>query len=359
MSVDRASRAPPSASTSPAPAPSRAAPPPRPTAPSPSARPQAAVAEGAGAGRAELPAAEGDDRRRQPPHRLRGGQLPQRRRVLGARHGDLHDPRRRLHPPLRLLQRADGQADLERPAGAAARRQPGEADGPAPRRRHLGRPRRPARLRGERLRRRDPLDPDAGARLQGRDPHPRLPRPGDAAGEGDPRAARRLQPQRRDGAAPLPDGPPRLPVPALGPGAADGEGDGRRRRRHQVGPDGRARRVLRGDGRDLRPPARAPRPGAHRRPVPAADREPPAGRPLLAPGRVRGAGEGRLRRSASSRSPPARWSAPATTPTRTCPRASGPRACWRDRGAGSSGRCGWTRSASASTISTTPPTSIC
>ena len=36
----------------------------------------------------------------------------------------------------------------------------------------------------ERLRRRDPLDPDAGAGLQGRDPHPRLPRPGDAAGQG-------------------------------------------------------------------------------------------------------------------------------------------------------------------------------
>ena len=127
-------------------------------------RPQAALAEGAGAGRADLPPAEGDDRRRQPAHRLRGGQLPQRRRVLGARHRDLHDPRRRLHPPLRLLQREDGRADLERPAGAAARRQPGEEDGPAPRGRHLGRPRRPARLRGERLRRRDPLDPDAGAR---------------------------------------------------------------------------------------------------------------------------------------------------------------------------------------------------
>ena len=98
---------------------------------------------------------------RQPPHRLRGGQLPQRRRVLGARHRDLHDPRRRLHPPLRLLQRADGQADLERPAGAAARRQPGEEDGPAPRGGHLGRPRRPARLRRQRLRRRDPLDPHA------------------------------------------------------------------------------------------------------------------------------------------------------------------------------------------------------
>ena len=143
------------------------------------------VAEGAGAGRADLPAAEGGDRRRGAAHRLRGGQLPQRRRVLGARHGDLHDPRRRLHPPLRLLQREDGGAELERPAGAAAGRQPGEADGAAPRRRHLGRPRRPARLRRRRLRRHDPLDPHAGARLQGRGAYAGLPRPGDAAGQGD------------------------------------------------------------------------------------------------------------------------------------------------------------------------------
>ena len=35
--------------------------------------------------------------------------------------------------PLRLLQRADGQADLERPAGAAAGGEPGQADGTAPR----------------------------------------------------------------------------------------------------------------------------------------------------------------------------------------------------------------------------------
>ena len=41
-------------------------------------------------------------------------------------------------------------ADLERPARAAAGRDPGEEDGPAPRRRHLGRPRRPARLRRRR-----------------------------------------------------------------------------------------------------------------------------------------------------------------------------------------------------------------
>ncbi len=70
-------------------------------------RAQAALAEGPGARRADLPPAEAGDRERQPAHGLRGGELPQRRRVLGARHRHVHDPRRRLHPPLRLLQRAD------------------------------------------------------------------------------------------------------------------------------------------------------------------------------------------------------------------------------------------------------------
>src|SRR6202012_3868203 len=42
-------------------------------------------------------------------------------------------------------------------------------------------------------------------------------------------------------------------------------------------------------------PARTPRPGPHRRPVPPPDREPPAGRPLLAPRRVQGPGKGGLR----------------------------------------------------------------
>ena len=195
---------------------------------------QAALAQGPGARRADLPPPEEVDRAGQPPHRLRGGELPERRRVLGARHGHLHDPRRRLHPALRLLQRADGQADLERPARAAAGREPGQADGPAPRGDHLGRPRRPARLRGRRLRRRDPLDPADGAGLQGRGADPRLPRPGDAARQGDRRAARRLQPQRRDRAAALSDGAPRLRLPALGARPAHGEGDGRRRGGHQV-----------------------------------------------------------------------------------------------------------------------------
>ena len=173
------------------------------------------LAEGAAAGRDDLSQAEEGDRGRQPPHRLRGGQLPEHRRVLGARHRDVHDPRRRLHPPLRLLQRPDGRADLERPARAAARRDPGQEDGPAPRGDHVGRPRRSARLRRLGVRRRRSLDPDDGARVHGRAADPGLPRPGDAAGEGHPRAPRRLQPQRRDGSAPLSARAARLELPAL------------------------------------------------------------------------------------------------------------------------------------------------
>ena len=105
--------------TSPVPEPSRAAGPmPRGSVP----LAEAAVAEGPGPRRSHLSPPEAGDRGGQPAHRVRGGQLPERRRVLGARYRHLHDPRRRLHAPLRLLQRPDGQADLVRPAGADARR---------------------------------------------------------------------------------------------------------------------------------------------------------------------------------------------------------------------------------------------
>ena len=100
------------------------------------------------------------------------------------------------------------------------------------------------------------------------------------------------------------------------------EGDGRRRGRDEVRPDGRPRRDARGDGRDVRDPARAPRAGADRRPVPAPDRAPPADRALLAPGRVQGAGGRGLRaRLRPHRRRPARASA-RTTPTSTCRRSS-------------------------------------
>ena len=76
-------------------------------------------------------------------------------------------------------------------------------------------------------------------------------------------------------------------------------------------------------------PARARRAGAHRRPVPAPDRAPPAGRALLASRRVQGARGRPPTTSASTTSPPARSSAPATTPTSTSRRTS--RAAARSR----------------------------
>ncbi len=212
------------------------------------------------------------DREREPAHGLPGGGLPEHRRVLAARHGHVHDPRRHLHAPVRLLQRQDRQADLERPARAGPGRAQRGPDGAAPRGHHQRRPRRPARLRGGGVRRRDPADPPPGAALQGRGADARLPRRGDAAGQGDRRATRRLQPQRRGRAAAVSRGPPRLEVRALLPRAAERQGDGRRRGRHEVGADGRPRRELRGDGRRARDAARASRPGAHGRPVPASDR---------------------------------------------------------------------------------------
>ena len=61
-------------------------------------------------------------------HRLRGGALPQRRRVLGLGHRHVHDPGRHLHPGLRLLrgeERARGgdvDADEPRRVGEAVAR---------------------------------------------------------------------------------------------------------------------------------------------------------------------------------------------------------------------------------------------
>ena len=184
------------------------------------ARAQAAVVQGAAAGRRALPRADRADPLGEPAHGLPGGGLPERRRVLGARHGDVHDPRRHVHAPLRLLQRQDRQADLERPARAGARGALDRAHGAAPRGHHLGRPRRPPRQGRLGVRRRDPPGPPPGAGLPGRGADARLPGPGDAAREGDRRAPRRLQPQRRGRPAPVPGRAPRLGVRALLPRAA-------------------------------------------------------------------------------------------------------------------------------------------
>ena len=47
-------------------------------------------------------------------HRVRGSALPEHRRVLAPRHGDVHDHGRRLHARVRLLQRHARRADTAR-----------------------------------------------------------------------------------------------------------------------------------------------------------------------------------------------------------------------------------------------------
>ena len=77
---------------------------------------QARVAEGPRAGLGELSPPEGADARPRPAHGLRGSQLPEHRRMLAPRHGDVHDPRRHLHPVVRLLQRDARCAEAARRA---------------------------------------------------------------------------------------------------------------------------------------------------------------------------------------------------------------------------------------------------
>ena len=55
-------------------------------------------------------------------HGLRGGPLPEHRGVLGPAHRHDHDPRRHVHPGLRLLRRQDRPPDLVRRRRAAPRR---------------------------------------------------------------------------------------------------------------------------------------------------------------------------------------------------------------------------------------------
>ena len=117
-------------------------------------RAEARVAEGARAGVGELPAAARHHARPQAQHRLRGRALPQHRRVLAPRHGDLHDPRRHLHARLHLLRGGARQAGDARHRRAAPRRRSGREDGAEVHGDHLGRSRRSAGRRRRRFSRR-------------------------------------------------------------------------------------------------------------------------------------------------------------------------------------------------------------
>ena len=188
------------------------------------ARRRSASPRGCACGLRETPALLRDARADAPPrarHGLRGGGVPESARVLVAapRHRD--GARQRVHARVRVLQRGDRPARPRRPGRARAARRGGGRARPAPRGDHLGRPRRPRRRRrrstscaaSSTIRR-------ARAAHHDRDPHARLPPQAgrDRARRG--RAARRLQPQRRDGAAPLPADPARRELRALARPAA-------------------------------------------------------------------------------------------------------------------------------------------
>src|SRR5207249_2255095 len=63
-------------------------------------RPETVLVEGSCARRSAVPPPQATDAAARPPHGLRGGALPQRRRMLGAWRGHVHDPRRRVHAKL-------------------------------------------------------------------------------------------------------------------------------------------------------------------------------------------------------------------------------------------------------------------
>ncbi len=295
----------------------------------PAAAPPPGLDQGADAVGRELPRPQGPAARPQPQHGVRGGALPEHGRVLGAAHRDRDDPRRRLHPGVRLLRDQDRQAHVVRRRRAAPGGRGGRGHAPRPRRRHLGGTRRPARRRGRRLRRDHPRAPPPRAPDGRRGPHPGLQRRGGAAANGDGGRARHPQPQPGDrppaAAAGAQAGP--LGPDAGRPRAGEGvRGRVRARGAHEVEPDGRAGRdarrahgVLRGAaGGRLRHP--------DDRPVPAADDGPPAARALLPPRRVRRDARGGARARASATSSPGRSSAPATTPA-TRSRAPSSRPC--------------------------------
>ncbi len=67
------------------------------------AGPQAPVAASPGPDGRRIPGPASHDARPRPGDRVRGGRLPQHLRVLGRRHGHVHDQRRALHPGVRVL----------------------------------------------------------------------------------------------------------------------------------------------------------------------------------------------------------------------------------------------------------------
>ena len=174
---------------------------------------QARLAEGARAGVGELSPAQGADALARAPHGLRGSQLPQHRRVLAPRHGDLHDPRRHLHAVVRLLQRHARHArsrltptSRSRSASAIARLALDYVVITSVDRDDL------AGLRRVALRAHDRRDAGADSVVPARSAHPRFQGRRGGAAHRARRAAGRAQPQHRDRAAAVSHGAARRPL---------------------------------------------------------------------------------------------------------------------------------------------------
>ena len=152
----------------------------------------------------------------EPQHRLRGGPLPEHRGVLGPAHRDDHDPRRHLHPSLRLLRRQDRPPDLVRRRRAAARRRGRRRDAASSTSSSRASPATtcPTAARGS--------SPRRSARCASASPGmgievliPDFDGADDAAADGHGRAARHPQPQPRDRAAAPEAGPQARPLGPL------------------------------------------------------------------------------------------------------------------------------------------------
>ena len=156
-------------------------------------------------------------------HGVRGGRLPQHRRVLGgpARHHDDHG--RHLHARLRLLQRA-ARACRARSIRKSPRTSPKRWPklGLRSHRHHLGRSRRSGRRRRRAFRGHHPRHPRAHAHDHDRGADAGLPAQGRRARDGRGGGARRLQPQPRDGAVALSQDPARRALLPLASGCCSG-----------------------------------------------------------------------------------------------------------------------------------------
>ena len=236
---------------------------------------------------------QGHRERAWPAYGLRGGELPQSRRVLGQEARHLHDHGRHLHARLFVLQRQDRQAECARWRRTGQDRRFRRQARVEPCRDHLRRSRRSRRRRRAAFRAGDRGYPRVIAGDDHRNPDARLPAQGRRARSRRRGPARRLQPQSRNRAVELSDGAARRALFPLDPAVAAGEGAGSvdlHQIRHHGRPRRNAERSAAIDGRSAFGGRRFP----HHRPISPADEEASFGDEFRHAGRIQGLRDGGL-----------------------------------------------------------------